>query len=161
MSVEKYLKTALPLTVAGMLFAGYMTGVKWFSGACAFSEPCPLLFGQPACAYGFVIFTMMFLVTLVYLLKKLFVVKAIKINLVLSGFGILFSGYFAVPEMIGLLRGTTDYMLGLPSCAYGLVFYIVIFLVTLMALLKNLVAVEESAEPEIEPDEEVEVDFAD
>jgi uncharacterized membrane protein len=165
MTIEKYLKTAWPLAVAGVLFAGYMTGVKFFSGACAFSEPCPTLLGLPACAYGFVIFSTMLVSTVLFLLKKNFVAKAIKINLGLSGFGILFSGYFAVPEIINLVTGQSDYMLGLPSCAYGLVFYVVIFAVTLAAWLKNRSVAAEDAAPVVEADdngEDVEdLDFAD
>ncbi|MBU0625401.1 hypothetical protein KKF05_03590 [Patescibacteria group bacterium] len=138
MTVERYFKTALPLTLAGIAFAGYMTGVKLFSGACAFNESCPTLWGLPSCAYGLVIFILMFLVTLVALKRKKIDLRPIKQNLFLSGLGILFSGYFAVPEIITLVSGRgPGYMLGLPTCAYGLVFYIVIFIVTLVAVMKN------------------------
>jgi uncharacterized membrane protein len=138
MTVERYLKTAWPLALAGVAFAGYMTGVKLFSGACAFNESCPTLWGLPSCAYGFVIFTSMFLLTVVALKKRVFTLNQIKQNLFLSVIGILFAGYFAVPEIIILLWGNgPKYMLGLPTCAYGLVFYMIIFIVTLVGFLQN------------------------
>ena len=137
MTIEKYIKTALPLTVAGILFAGYMTGIKLFSGTCAFSEPCPTLWGYPACFYGFFIFSAMFVVTLMALLKKKNSLGPVRANLILSGFGILFSGYFAVPELTAVIRDGQNYQLGLPTCAYGLVFYVVIFIVTAAAFAKN------------------------
>ncbi|MFH1047525.1 MAG: hypothetical protein V1738_04435 [Patescibacteria group bacterium] len=138
MTVEKYLKTALPLSFAGVLFAGYMTGVKWLSGTCAFNETCPTLLGQPACAYGFVIFTAMLVVTVVWMKKEKKNLCAFRQNLMLSSLGILFSGYFAVPEIIVFVRGKSSYMLGLPTCAYGLFFYIAIFVVTIVMMFKYI-----------------------
>ncbi|OIO52350.1 hypothetical protein COY93_04595 [Candidatus Uhrbacteria bacterium CG_4_10_14_0_8_um_filter_58_22] len=133
MKIESYLKAAPWLSLAGVLFAGYLTSIKLFGGACAFNETCPTLWGLPSCAYGFVIFSALFLVSLYANLKRVRTSWPIKVNLTLSGFGILFAGWFAVPEIISILSGGPFYTLGLPTCVYGLVFYILIFIVTTVA----------------------------
>jgi hypothetical protein len=52
--------------------------------------------------------------------------------------GILFSGYFTIPEIekfvIHLNTGAT---LNLPTCAFGLIFYIIIFILSCWYLKKN------------------------
>src|SRR3989339_214162 len=106
MKIESYLKAAPWLSLAGVLFAGYLSGINLFSGACAFNESCPTLWGWPSCAYGFVIFLLLFLVSLYANLKQVRTGWPIKGNLALSGFGILFARWVAVPEIIpNLSRG--------------------------------------------------------
>ena len=56
---------------------------------------------------------------------------ASKIIAVVSFVGILFAGRFVVPEIEKLLSGIHKvYTLGLPTCTYGLIFYILIFIVS-------------------------------
>jgi hypothetical protein len=139
MKTEKYLKVALPLTLAGVLFAGYLSGIKFFSGTCAFNESCPVFLGYPACYYGFVMFSTMFVATVAALVKKAAGRWPLKFNLVVSIMGMLFSGSFTVREMaVWFTDGFKSFgLLGLSTCAYGFVFYIVIFVFTLAALLKK------------------------
>jgi hypothetical protein len=136
MTVEKYIKIVLPLTAAGIIFAGYMTGVKWFSGTCAFNETCPELFGQPTCFYGLIIFSAMFAVALSYRVRKQYPIGAVRTVLGLSLVGGIFSAVYAVPEIANLISGGSDYMLGMPTCAYGMFFYLVIIIFTFFSLLK-------------------------
>jgi hypothetical protein len=51
------------LALAGLLFSGYLSTVKFFSDTCAFNESCPLFLGYPACFYGFAMYLIMFCVT--------------------------------------------------------------------------------------------------
>ena len=65
-----YKKAALLLTLAGVLFSGYLSGVKFISDTCAFNEGCPYFLGYPACYYGFLMFSIMFIATLVAKFKN-------------------------------------------------------------------------------------------
>jgi hypothetical protein len=129
--MKKYLKTVLALSLGGTLFAGYLSGIKLFSGQCAFNEPCPYFLGYPACWYGFAMFLAMFLTTTAALLGKLDAVKAKKANAAIAALGILFAGRYVVEEVANWFRyGFSWSQLGLPTCVYGLVFYIAIFAVS-------------------------------
>jgi len=58
--------------------------------------------------------------------------------LVISSLGILFIGYFTVKEVSILLeKGFNAYFFGLPTCAFGLIFFIAIFIVNLISFLKK------------------------
>jgi len=96
MKVEKYLKTAVILTLAGVLFSGYLSGTKLLSGTCAFNESCPIFLGYPACYYGFVMFATMFGLTVYAFAKKVQAHWPMKANLGVSALGMVFSGSFAV-----------------------------------------------------------------
>ena len=52
----------LALSIAGLLFSGYLSSYRFFSDTCAFNEPCPYFLGYPACYYGFAMFLIMTLV---------------------------------------------------------------------------------------------------
>lgn len=131
MSQGNYLKLMIGLTLAGTLFAGYLSGVKVFTSTCALNEECPYFLGLPACLYGFGMYLLMFVVSVLGFFRKVSVRFVMGALLAVSALGILFAGYFTMPEMVGLLTGAKDwYSLGLPTCAYGLIFYIVIFLAT-------------------------------
>lgn len=123
------------LAVAGLLFAGYMSGVKFFSETCAFGESCPYFLGYPACYYGFA----MYLVMTLDLLLVRFVPRLMRAGFLsvatVSFLGILFAGYFTMGELPKLFsEGLGAYLLGLPTCAWGLIVYIAIFAVSLRAL---------------------------
>lgn len=136
MSTAKYVKTALLLTLAGTLFSGYLSGIKLFSGTCAFNESCPVFLGYPACYYGFVMFATMFVATTAAWAKKVSGRWPLKLNLAVSALGMLFSGSFAVSEIAAWFQPGQFrlYGLGLSTCVYGFLFYIVIFVFTLTAM---------------------------
>jgi hypothetical protein len=131
---NKYIGTALILTLAGSLFAGYLSGVRFFSSTCAFNEPCPYFLGLPACYFGFVMFLAMFGTTLVAFLTKTKSKYPALVNTIISGAGILFAGFFTVREIITYLEaGTPNYTLIMPTCSYGLIFYVLIFALSILA----------------------------
>lgn len=136
MTALAYLKTALALSLGGTLFAGYLSGVKLFTGTCAFNETCPYFLGYPSCWYGFGMFLAMSLLAAAALLKKLDVAKAMRAIAGVSFAGILFAGYFVVGEVVSWLSvpAATRYGLVLPTCVYGLVFYVIIFVLSVNQL---------------------------
>ncbi|MGC9605161.1 MAG: hypothetical protein ABSF56_00140 [Minisyncoccia bacterium] len=127
----------LGLSIAGLLFSGYLSGVKLMTNSCALGESCPYFLGYPACLYGFA----MYLIMTVAAIWALAVPAERARNplttiATVSFLGIIFAGSFVVQEVsswIGLGH-IIPYTLGLPSCAYGLVFYIAIFVVSVLSL---------------------------
>lgn len=136
MNTINYWNTTLGLTLAGTLFSGYLAGTKLFTGSCALTEPCPYVWGYPACVFGFVLFAFMLLVSLRgRFLKGVNVCR--RVVGVVSLAGILFAGYLVFDELPYIFSGATTYSMGLPSCAYGLIFYIVVFIISLIPLSKD------------------------
>ena len=136
--MTSYIKTMFWLSLAGLLFSGYLSSIKFFTSICAFSEPCPYFLGYPACYFGFGMFLIIFSSATLGVLKKIGEKTTAKIILSVSTLGIIFAGSFAIPEIIKLINGTRNfYSLGLPTCVYGLVFYILIFCVSIRYLDKN------------------------
>jgi hypothetical protein len=111
----------------GTLFAGYLTAYKAITGTCALGEGCPIVFGLPACIYGFVLFLTITALAAKALLtgEKSWMGKAI---LGVAGFGICFAGFLSATEIAGWLASGRSYALALPSCVYGLIFYIAVFI---------------------------------
>lgn len=139
MTLKTYLKWSILLTLGGVLFSGYLSGVRLISGICALNEPCPYFLGYPACYFGFAMYVIMFLTSIAAFLKKVRSLRAVKIIFAISLLGILFAGYFVAQELLrSFTRGTfVLYGLGLPTCAYGLVFFIIIFSISLSTLLSQ------------------------
>ena len=138
MTSNIYAKTMFWLGLAGVLFSGYLSSVKFFTSTCALSEPCPYFLGYPACYFGFGMFLIIFISALVGLFNPLARITVAKVETFMSGLGILFAGYFTIPEIGKLLSGAnTGYSLGLSTCAYGLIFYIIIFIVSVIYLRKK------------------------
>lgn len=124
--------TILLLGIGGVLFAGYLSAVKFFSGTCALSESCPYFLGYPACYYGFLMYTVIAVYAGMRLLDLFDAKQANTIILATSFLGILFSGYFTLSELPVLFSsGFGAYVLGLPTCALGLIVYAVIFFLSL------------------------------
>lgn len=118
----------LVCSIAGMLFAGYLSGVKLFSGTCAFNESCPFFLGYPACYFGFVMFLLLTLASIAHAFCEKNAMRALAVIRVVSFFGIFFAGYYTFDELPRLfLEGLSAYVFGLPTCALGLVFYTLIF----------------------------------
>lgn len=111
----------LVLTAAGVVFSGYLSAVKLFSGSCAFGESCPYFLGYPACWYGFAMYLAMFIAALAAATGNAAPPTAFKAAVWVSIAGIIFSGSFVVTELV------------LSTCAYGLAFYVAILVVALLA----------------------------
>lgn len=130
------LKVLLGFTLGGTLFSGYISGVKLFSDTCAFGESCPYFLGYPSCYYGFAMFVALLVVTVLALARTLEENDASRWLLGISALGIVFAGYFTIGELPLLLSdGLAAYMLGLPTCALGLIFYLAIFVIALRIFL--------------------------
>lgn len=131
-----YFKWALGLTTAGLLFSGYLSGVSLFSRTCAFGESCPYFWGYPACYYGFVMYLVMFAVTLRAVIRRTKEDWPIQVNATVSFLGMLFAGYFVIIEFLLWFSGAGwgGGQLGLPSCVYGLIFYIVLLVMAAVML---------------------------
>ena len=128
MKTSNYVKAMFFLGLAGLLFSGYLSAIKLFTSTCAFNEPCPYFLGYPACFFGFGMFLVIFSSAVLGLLKIIPEKDMSKIITTVSALGILFAGYFTIPEIGKLISGArSGYSLGLPTCAYGLIFYIIIF----------------------------------
>lgn len=126
MNTQKWILT---LTAGGVLFAGYLSAVKFITNTCAFGEGCPYFLGFPACYYGFAMFSVMFVFSALRVLGKVGLRTANEIILITALLGILFAGYFTLTELPVLFsEGLSAFMLGLPTCALGLIFYIIIFI---------------------------------
>jgi len=117
------------MSSAGVLFSGYMSGVKLFSDTCAFGETCPLFLGMPACYIGFILFLSLFLISLAFVLNKKDAKIISKKLFLISLLGVVYSLNFAIPELPSLFKnGFSAYLLGLPTCVMGSLFFIVIFI---------------------------------
>lgn len=110
------------LSIAGLLFSGYLSGVKFFSNICALGESCPYFIGLPACYFGFVMYLAITFMVFKEKYKGVFLVSIL---------GILFAGYFVTTELpILFSKGFGAYAMGLPTCAWGLMFYIAISVIS-------------------------------
>lgn len=116
-------------SLGGLLFSGYLSYQKFVYDVCALNE-CPRFLGYPACYYGFFMYLTLFVGAFLHVfLQK----QTLKVIQSVSALGILFSGYFTALETPTLFaKGLSAYVMGLPSCAYGLIFYVAIFSLSTM-----------------------------
>jgi hypothetical protein len=133
MTARTYFRLATILTAAGVLFSGYLSTVRMHSGICAFDEPCPSFLGHPACYTGFTLFATLFIVSSIALIRRSESAWPMVVNLIVSAFGGVFAGHIAVAE----LGARAHYAMGLPSCAWGFVFFLAVLISSLAAWLKH------------------------
>jgi uncharacterized membrane protein len=120
------------LGVGGLLFSGYLSAVKLFTETCAFNESCPYFLGYPACYFGFAMYLVITVFAGLHVAHQFDGKKANEIILWVSLLGILFAGYFTVGELPLLFtEGFSAYVLGLPTCALGLIFYLILTVLSL------------------------------
>jgi hypothetical protein len=122
---SRYLAVATALAAAGALFSGYLSWIKMSSGVCAFSEPCPMFLGQPACYFGFALFVAMLVLTGGAFLLRLPDRWPLIANTVVASGGVVFAGTLTAGEVMAH-AGLPVYGLGLPTCAYGAAFFLAI-----------------------------------
>ncbi len=138
MKKDKKITTLFIFSVAGVLFSGYLSGVKFFAKTCAFGESCPYFLGYPACYFGFAMFLAITLFSSLLLYSKIEEKKGLMGIGSVSLLGIIFAGHFTILELpILFAKGLGAYLLGLPTCALGLIFYIAIFVITIITLKQN------------------------
>ncbi len=127
-------KSLLLLSLLGLAFSGYLSGVTYFSTTCAFNESCPYVLGYPTCYYGFALFLALAVVTLLLSRGILERVSAYRLITAIATLGILFAGYFTMTELdTFFIEDIRAFALGLPTCAWGLIVYVTILVVTLRA----------------------------
>ncbi|MFM2383446.1 MAG: hypothetical protein RIQ72_18 [Candidatus Parcubacteria bacterium] len=119
----------LILSIAGLLFSGFLSAVKFFSNTCALGETCPIFLGLPACYFGFAMYLALAILSVFFVTRKSARIRMALIAV--SGLGIFFAGYFTGKELPKLFaEGIGSFVLGLPTCAWGLLFYVAIFVLT-------------------------------
>jgi uncharacterized membrane protein len=126
----KALKIVSALAVLGTLFAGYLAFFKAITGTCALGESCPYVLGLPACVYGFVMFLSMAAVAVFAVTKGVAESWPERVIRVVAVAGALFAGWLSLGDVGPWLQSGGSYALYLPSCVYGLVFYIAILVVS-------------------------------
>jgi uncharacterized membrane protein len=70
MKKETALKAILVISIAGILFSGYLSYMEIFAGKCALGGTCSSVASIPACVYGFVMYLVVFVISLLGLKKK-------------------------------------------------------------------------------------------
>lgn len=139
MKKEKNVIALFVLSVAGLLFSGYLSGVKFFTETCAFNESCPYFLGYPACYFGFALFIALTVVSFQVITSRIYDRKGFKWMEVIGILGVLFAGYFTFKEIPELLEsGVRAYVLGLPTCALGLIFYVLIVYISSRSLSRRM-----------------------
>ncbi len=120
---NKYLPQIL-LSLAGVLFSGYLIFSKLFVGSCPLNEGCSYFLGYPSCYFGFAFFVTLLVLSLLNKLKALQIIAALAIIFA------IYSTYIdlAFPRCPG---GVCRYTLLLPTCVYGLAMYLGIYIFSL------------------------------
>lgn len=120
----------LLLSIAGVLFAGYLSFYKIVNETCALGEGCSYFLGYPTCLYGLIMFVLLFFASLLIYTKKGKKEELLKGMKIVSFLGIIFSAYFGIEELFfrQCLGGPCPYALLLPTCVYGFFVYVLIFL---------------------------------
>ena len=72
MNAKTALNVILWISIAGMLFSGYLSFTELTSGTCAIGGGCSLLAGIPTCVYGFFMYLIIFIISIIGRGKKLF-----------------------------------------------------------------------------------------
>ncbi len=70
MNKQLSLKIIFGISIAGMLFSGYLSYGELFTRVCPIGGGCSYVLGAPACVYGFVMYAVVFGVSLAGILGK-------------------------------------------------------------------------------------------
>ncbi len=129
-----YLRSVLWLSLAGSLFSGYLSAKKLFTNTCAFNESCPYFFGYPACWFGFGLFFIIFILSVLGNTDIVSEKRSRNLITLFSFLGVLFAGRFVIQELQQFIQtSSANYALLFPTCAYGLLFFILVFAISLIA----------------------------
>ncbi len=69
MSKDATLKVILGISIAGMLFSGYLSYGELIKGVCSLGG-CSSKLGLPVCVYGFVMYLAVFIISIIGLKSK-------------------------------------------------------------------------------------------
>jgi uncharacterized membrane protein len=131
MRTRNYLWAAAAIATAGVAFSGYLSAVRYASGVCALNDPCPFFLGYPACYTGFALFASLFVATGLALVVRARGRWPMCLNLAIATAGVLFAGRLTVMELVAPVH--PDYAMGLPTCAYGFVFFAAMLVLSAVA----------------------------
>ncbi len=132
----KKIDSIILLAILGTLFSGYLSAVKLFSKTCAIDTGCSYFLDYPTCYYGFAIFALIFLSALANKFcswggQKMATARLHALR-TFAGAGIIFSTYFSTVEIWQMISKKMVYgALIMPTCFYGLIFYIWVFALSL------------------------------
>ena len=74
MNQKGALKTILVISIAGMLFSGYLSYTELFAGFCGAAKlgmgSCTNVLSIPACVYGFFMYLIVFIISILGLRSK-------------------------------------------------------------------------------------------
>ncbi len=112
------------LALVGVLFSGYLTISRLVFGICPLNEGCPRFLGYPACWFGLGFFLTLLILSLL---------KKIKLLRIVSGLAIIFALYTTYNDLTfpNCPGGVCRYSLLLPTCIYGLVMFLGVFIFSL------------------------------
>ena len=125
--MKRYLRGSVLLSAAGFAFSGYLSAKRMVSGVCAFSERCPFFLGRPACYYGFALFAGLLAISVFGWVARTERSGPAMANALVSLAGVLFAGRLAVVE----LAAGGHYAMILPTCAWGLLFFLAVLISSL------------------------------
>lgn len=118
--------------ILGTLFSGYQSAIKFFTETCPTFAPCPYFMGYPACYVGFALFLLIALLGGLHVYHFMEGKKANQLVTLVAVLGVLFAGYYTLGDIPTLLEdGFSAYALGLPTCAYGLILYLFVLILSL------------------------------
>jgi hypothetical protein len=132
MTASQATKAALGLSIAGTLFAGFLTFSSMVLKRCAFGEPCPRLFNLPTCLFGFAFFLTLALLTAASVFKLMERKTADELIVIVAAGGTIFALRFALPEVAQIFGGR-HFAMGLPTCAWGGIFFIAVLTLSIIA----------------------------
>lgn len=124
--MQKENKIIFIFSLIGLLFSGYLSFAKFFSKKCVLGEGCSIFLGYPTCYYGFLFFLIIFILSILLINNNKESYK--KTLLYVSIIAVIFALYFSIIDIFYPVcpGGKCSYTLLIPSCVYGLIFYIVI-----------------------------------
>lgn len=129
MDRRAYLRVATWLGVAGVAFSGWLSWTRASSGVCAFAEPCPFFLGHPACYTGLALFAASLAITVAARFAGGARAWPAIANASVGLAGTLFAARMTLEE----LGAGARYRLGLPTCAYGAIFFFALLVVSAAA----------------------------
>lgn len=151
--IKKRIDQIMILAIAGVLFSGYLSAVKFFSQTCAIDTGCSYFLGYPTCYYGFVFFVLILLAALANKFcswgGKTMATARLHALRTFAGIGIIFSLYFSAIEIWRMISERMVYgVLIMPTCFYGLIVYVWVFVLAMK--LNSSKKTEEEKKEEIE-----------
>ena len=133
MEKKSFVLTTLIFSIIGLLFSGTLSYFSMVLGKCLLKDPCPVFFHLPSCFYGFIIFLTILILSLVSLIKEKKRDNLMEWTFYISIIAVLYAIFSASYEIFYLCAdGSCKYSLILPTCVYGLIMYLVIFISALM-----------------------------